>query len=112
MPLLAYRYLSYKSRYYQYFLIDYCYSVNALGLIHLFVMPDSVWVFMLFFLSACGPLAWAIVVWRNSLVLHDLEKVTSVFIHMMPPLLAYSRRTLQVAGWPLIGRRRHCMRGR
>lgn len=40
----------------------------------------------LFFLLSNGPLAIGIVMWRNSLVFHDLDKVTSVFIHIFPPL--------------------------
>lgn len=93
LPLLVYRGISYFSRHFQYFLIDYCYTVNVLGLLHLFVFPGNALLFRLFFMSACGPLAWAVVVWRNSMVLHDLERVTSVFIHLMPPILAYTRRT-------------------
>jgi hypothetical protein len=34
-----------------------------------------------------GPLASAIITWRNSLVFHSLDKVTSLFIHMYPPLV-------------------------
>lgn len=29
-----------------------------------------------------GPLASAIITWRNSLVFHSIDKVTSLFIHM------------------------------
>jgi hypothetical protein len=32
------------------------------------------------------------VAWRNSLVLHSLDKVTSIYIHFFPALLAYSER--------------------
>ncbi len=35
------------------------------------------------------PLAGAIVAWRNSLVFHSLDKVTSVYIHILPALLTY-----------------------
>lgn len=33
------------------------------------------------FACCAGPLAWSIPALRNSLVLHDLEKTTSVFMH-------------------------------
>lgn len=33
-----------------------------------------------------GPLLWAIITWRNSLVFHDLDKITSVMIHAFPPI--------------------------
>ncbi|GHJ85090.1 hypothetical protein NliqN6_1492 [Naganishia liquefaciens] len=34
-----------------------------------------------------GPIASAIITWRNSLVFHSIDKVTSLFIHMYPPLV-------------------------
>jgi len=37
-------------------------------------------------LSSQGPLLTAIVVWGNSLVFHDIDKLTSVFIHIYPPI--------------------------
>lgn len=94
IPLLIWRYYSYSSLKYQYFLLDYCYTVNVLCFIHLYLFPNSPTAFSLAFMSACGPLAWAILAWRNSLVFHDLEKVTSLFIHIMPPLLMFCQRKL------------------
>jgi len=34
-----------------------------------------------------GSLASAVITWRNSLVFHDQDKVTSLFIHIYPPLV-------------------------
>jgi len=34
---------------------------------------------------AHGSLASAVITWRNSLVFHDWDKVTSLFIHLYPP---------------------------
>lgn len=31
-------------------------------------------------------------VWRNSLVFHDVEKITSLYIHIFPGLLLYTLR--------------------
>lgn len=33
-----------------------------------------------------GPLAGAIVMWKNSLVFHDIDKMISLFIHIYPPI--------------------------
>lgn len=92
VPLLVWRYFSYTSKRWGYFLIDFCYFVNALALAHLWLAPGSPALFELAFATANGPLAWAIIAWRNSLVFHDTEKITSLFIHAMPPLLLYCRR--------------------
>jgi hypothetical protein len=37
---------------------------------------------------------WAIYAWRNSLVFHDLDKMTSVIIHLFPALVLFSQRWL------------------
>lgn len=92
IPLLLWRWWTYRMKKWQYFLIDYCYSVNLLCGLHLFVFPTSSWMFTLMFMSANGPLGSAIIAWRCSLVFHDLEKVSSVFIHIMPPLLSFCQR--------------------
>ena len=44
------------------------------------------------FVLSMGPLVWAIVIWRNSLVFHSFDKVTSVFIHLLPALLLHGAR--------------------
>jgi len=76
------------------FLIDFCYFVNFLCFAHLFVLPRSSALFTMAFACANGPVAFAIIAWRNSLVFHELEKVTSVFIHFLPALLTFSQRWL------------------
>ena len=44
------------------------------------------------FAIANGPLALAIAMWRNSLVFHSLDKMTSMFIHILPALVTFSER--------------------
>ena len=41
---------------------------------------------------ANGPLAWAIVLWRNSFVFHDYDKITSVYIHLLPSILTFTEK--------------------
>jgi hypothetical protein len=69
---------------------DFCYYTNFLCLVAL-VYPSTA-LRQLVFLYAMGPLAWAIAAWRNSLVFHSIDKITSVFIHAFPGLLAFSWR--------------------
>jgi hypothetical protein len=33
-----------------------------------------------------GPLLMAVIAWSNSLVFHDIDKITSLWIHIYPPL--------------------------
>lgn len=77
---------------------DFCYFVNLLTLVYLWIFPSSKILFAVCYNFSHGPVALAIVLWRNSLVFHSklnrremkgtfhsalgLDKVTSLFIHM------------------------------
>ncbi|KAH8652541.1 hypothetical protein BX600DRAFT_516566 [Xylariales sp. PMI_506] len=81
MPI---RFYTYKRRGYQYFLADLCYFVNFLLFFSLWVFPSSKRLFVSTYCLAYGNNAVAIIMWRNSLVFHSFDKVTSLFIHIMP----------------------------
>lgn len=86
MPL---RYYTYHKRGYHYFLADLCYFANLLLLLSLWVFPQSRRLFIATYCLAYGNNAWAIAMWRNSLVFHSLDKVTSLVIHLMPPVVLH-----------------------
>ncbi|KAI8390830.1 uncharacterized protein BYT42DRAFT_489150 [Radiomyces spectabilis] len=90
--LLTLRFFLYKLRHWHYFIFDLCYFVNVMVLAFLWIWPSSPSLFVAAFSLTNGPVAWAIVTWRNSLVFHSLDKVTSVFIHIFPPLVMYTIR--------------------
>lgn len=79
----------YHRQHYHYFMIDFCYFSNYLLLFYLFFYPSSPHLFILNLANSMGPLLWAIVTWRNSLVFHDIDKITSVFIHIFPVIGTY-----------------------
>jgi hypothetical protein len=81
MPI---RYFLYQRRGYHYFLADLCYFVNFLVFFSLWIFPSSKRLFISAYCLAYGNNAVAIIMWRNSLVFHDFDKVTSLFIHIMP----------------------------
>ena len=81
MPI---RFYTYSRRGYQYFLADLCYFVNLLLMLSLWVFPNSKRLFTAVYCLAYGNNAIAIIMWRNSLVFHSFDKVTSLFIHIMP----------------------------
>ena len=60
-----------------YFLIDFCYFMNALLLFHLHFYPGSAALFHVCFAHCTGPMAFAVVAWRNSCVFHSLDKARS-----------------------------------
>jgi len=82
LPLRAY---TYKKRHWHYFLFDLCYYVTILNFIYIWLLPSNTVLFMACYCLSHGPLASAVVTWRNSLVFHDSDKVTSLFIHIYSP---------------------------
>ncbi|KAF7313510.1 hypothetical protein HMN09_00506900 [Mycena chlorophos] len=83
--LLPYRAYTYKKKTWHYFLFDLCYYVNILNFIWLWILPGSPALFTACYCLSHGSLASAVITWRNSLVFHDQDKVTSLFIHLYPP---------------------------
>jgi hypothetical protein len=90
--LLTVRIHQYQSKGLGYFLIDFCYLVNLSTFIHMYIIPSDAAFFKAIFICAFGPLMWAIPIWGNSLVFHDFEKITSIYIHIMPASLMYTIR--------------------
>lgn len=82
LPLRAYRY---KKRAWHYFLFDLCYYVTILNFIYIWLLPSSPALFVACYCLSHGSLASAVITWRNSLVFHDQDKVTSLFVHIYPP---------------------------
>eukprot|EP00871_Galdieria_phlegrea_P001300 jgi/Galph1/2170/GphlegSOOS_G858.1 len=91
-PLLVLRYWLYRRAKFHYFMYDFCYFAQILLLISLLFVPSNQALQRVNFAIANGPLAWAIVLWRNSLVFHSLDKMTSIFIHVFPPLVTFCLR--------------------
>ena len=83
MPI---RFITYHRKGYHYFLADLCYFVNFLTMLSIWAFPRSKRLFISTYCLAYGNNAVAIAMWRNSMVFHSLDKVTSLFIHIMPPV--------------------------
>lgn len=98
VPLLLLRFRSYHAAKFHYFMLDFCYFAQAMLLFSLALYPRSRILFQLVFCFANGPLAWGIVAWNNSLVFHDLDKMTSCAIHIMPAIVTFGLRWYPEAG--------------
>ncbi len=96
--LLTYRWYAYKKTRDHYFLFDFCYFTNFLIFLYLW-LPDWIlgpalrgWLFTTCFCFANGPVLVAIMLWKNSLVPHSNDKMTSLFIHISPSLTLFGLR--------------------
>ena len=61
-------------------------------LLNIILAPNNITWIRLNYVLSTGPLAIASIAWRNSLVFHSLDKVTSTLIHVFPPVLMYNVR--------------------
>ncbi|KAG5644934.1 hypothetical protein DXG03_007399 [Asterophora parasitica] len=83
--LLPLRYYQYKKRAWHYFLFDLCYYVTILNFVYIWFLPKSPALFVACYCLSHGSLASAVITWRNSLVFHDQDKVTSLYVHIYAP---------------------------
>ncbi|KAJ6698951.1 hypothetical protein OIU79_012265 [Salix purpurea] len=60
--------------------------------VHLVLYPKNEKLFMVCFSFAEGPLAWALIVWRCSLVFSSADKLVSALIHLLPGLVFFTIR--------------------
>jgi len=94
--LLTNRYLEYSALNEHLFMLDFCYFMNFSVVVQTTLFPTNLLWFKANYVLCMGVLMLAIVVWQNSLVFHSLDKLTSIFIHVFPPL------TLHLYRWGLI----------
>lgn len=72
---------------------DFHYLVHVLICFYLYFYPNSTLLFNAIFCLSWGPTFWEVIFSkRSSLVLHDLDKLTSVFLVVYPSLVTFSLR--------------------
>ncbi|GMY36367.1 glycerophosphocholine acyltransferase 1 [Fagus crenata] len=86
------RWIYYRYKKWHYYLLDFCYYANTIFLVDLLLYRRNEKLFMICFSFAEGPLAWALIVWRCSLVFSSVDKIVSVLIHLLPGLVFFTIR--------------------
>ncbi|CAK7352524.1 unnamed protein product [Dovyalis caffra] len=86
------RWIYYRFKKWHYYLLDFCYYANTIFLIVILLYPKNEKLFMVCFSFSEGPLAWALIVWRCSLVFSSADKLVSVLIHLLPGLVFFTIR--------------------
>mmetsp|Transcript_19791 Transcript_19791/g.30978 ORF Transcript_19791/g.30978 Transcript_19791/m.30978 type:complete len:394 (-) Transcript_19791:65-1246(-) len=90
--LLTIRWYTFREQKQHYLLYDFCYWANFLCIIYPWLLSKSQKAFQILFTLANGPIAWAVLVFSQSLVFHSPPHMTSIFIHISPMLLSYCIR--------------------
>lgn len=87
--LMPIRLITYYKIGYGYYLADLCYYVNFLLMLYIWVLPDSQMLFVTCCSFSWGTLSFAVITWKNKLVFHSIDKITSTFIHVLPGVIMY-----------------------
>ncbi|KAH3670554.1 hypothetical protein OGAPHI_001069 [Ogataea philodendri] len=87
--LMPIRFITYYKMNWGYYLADLCYYVNGLLMLFIWVFPDSKLLYVSCLSFSYGTLSFAVITWKNKLVLHSIDKTTSTFIHVVPPTVMY-----------------------
>ena len=70
-------------------MLDFCYLINISCMAQALFFPDNLTWFHANFTLSFGPLCVAVLLWHNSLVFHSIDKLTSFFLHVFPPMLEH-----------------------
>eukprot|EP00475_Leptophrys_vorax_P002656 TRINITY_DN11492_c0_g1_i1.p1 TRINITY_DN11492_c0_g1~~TRINITY_DN11492_c0_g1_i1.p1 ORF type:complete len:458 (+),score=86.79 TRINITY_DN11492_c0_g1_i1:76-1449(+) len=90
--LISIRWYVFRKDNQHYFLYDFCYWANYYSLIYVLLNPTNEVMFQVLFMVSNGPLAWSIPLFSSSTVFHNLQHMTSVFIHYSPMALTFCIR--------------------
>lgn len=94
--LIIWRIITYWQAQFQYFCLDFCYFGNLIISLILWFAPSSPELCALQFSIANGMLYLGAFSFRNSLVFHSVDKMTSTYIHTVPLLLTFGIRWFPV----------------
>lgn len=95
--LVAIRLLNYRMKKWHYYLFDFCYFANTLIMYYLLVDPKNEILFKVFFIYANGPFGVAIPAFKNSMIFHKIDNLTSIAIHLIPLVSSWNLRWTTLA---------------
>ncbi|CDW79016.1 UNKNOWN [Stylonychia lemnae] len=90
--LVVIRLFNYRIKRWHYYLFDFCYFANTLIIYYLVIDPKNDILFRIFFVYANGPFGLAIPAFKNSMIFHKLDNLTSIAIHLIPLVTSYNLR--------------------
>eukprot|EP01023_Acetabularia_acetabulum_P039420 TRINITY_DN3793_c0_g2_i1.p2 TRINITY_DN3793_c0_g2~~TRINITY_DN3793_c0_g2_i1.p2 ORF type:complete len:232 (+),score=22.76 TRINITY_DN3793_c0_g2_i1:523-1218(+) len=74
-----------------YYMFDLCYFANLWMVIVLWKFPNPL-LMKITYAYNTGPMAWSILAMRNSLVLHSMDKIITLFMHWYPAVVSWTQR--------------------
>ena len=92
MLMMVVRFAHYYHLGWHYYISDFCYFANAMILYLITFDSHNSQLVQICFLYANGDLSFAIWLFRGSLVLHKIDILTNLGIHLMPMIIMYHIR--------------------
>ena len=87
--LLTHRAYEFYTKGWHFYLLDFCYFVNTIIIIHVLFFPKSEIMFFASFVLSIGPVLTAVPVYSCALSFHSTMKTTTLLIHSSPPLAMF-----------------------
>jgi adenine phosphoribosyltransferase len=95
--LFLVRFGMYYMAHWHHFLLDWCYMTSFILVLYLQLWNDSSTIGVVVFSMVTGPLTMGNIIFQCKLLLHDMDKIISVFVHLIPSWLLYSIRWIHNA---------------
>ena len=90
--LLAGRVVHFRLKKWHYYMFDFCYYSNILILYYLALAPKNEILFKAFFVFSQGPLGLSVAAFKNAMIFHKIDFITSVAIHLLPLVTSWNLR--------------------
>eukprot|EP00475_Leptophrys_vorax_P042103 TRINITY_DN79436_c0_g1_i1.p1 TRINITY_DN79436_c0_g1~~TRINITY_DN79436_c0_g1_i1.p1 ORF type:complete len:424 (-),score=80.15 TRINITY_DN79436_c0_g1_i1:75-1346(-) len=90
--LISIRWYVFKQDNQHYFLYDFCYWANLYSIVYVTISSQNHIMFQVLFMVSNGPLAWSIPAFSSRAVFHNLQQMTTIFIHFSPMALTFCLR--------------------
>jgi len=88
--LLTIKFIYYKRNGWHYYFTDFCYTGNTSLYLFLFLFSETKFMYLSAFTYSTGIMAFGIMAFRNSLVFHDVDRLSSMLIHVVPLKIMWS----------------------
>ncbi|CAI2370863.1 unnamed protein product [Moneuplotes crassus] len=85
--LLIWRNITYRLDNSHYYMMEFCYFANVILYTFIFFFPENRTLYLACFAFCCGPVGWALALVGCSFVIHNVNQLTSIFIHFTPMVL-------------------------
>lgn len=86
------KWIYYKSQGWHYFMTDFCYASNSLLLVYLNFYPKCDELFKVCFFYSNGALAVSVGAFRNQMVFHNYDNMSSLALHIFPIIVMWNLR--------------------